>query len=72
MFVDYAGTTLAVIDGLTGEAMTAQLFVAVLGASSLTYAEATWTQIWRLASQMRTDRRRSTGCETSERCRMHE
>src|SRR5215469_9470836 len=44
MFVDYAGTTLAVIDGSTGEAMTAQLFVAVLGASSLTYAEATWTQ----------------------------
>jgi transposase len=44
MFVDYAGTTLAVMDGLTGEVMTAQLFVAVLGASSLTYAEATWTQ----------------------------
>src|SRR5215469_18140439 len=44
MFVDYAGTTLAVIDGLTGEVMTAQLFVAVLGASSLIYAEATWTQ----------------------------
>src|SRR6516225_4297477 len=44
LFVDYAGTTLTVIDGLTGEAMAAQLFVAVLGASSLTYAEATWTQ----------------------------
>jgi transposase len=44
MFVDYAGTTLAVIDGLTGEVLTAQLFVAVLGASSLTYADATWTQ----------------------------
>jgi transposase len=44
MFVDYAGTTLDVIDGLTGELLTAQLFVAVLGASSLTYAEATWTQ----------------------------
>src|SRR5262245_52428980 len=44
MFVDYAGTTLDVIDASTGEAMTAQLFVAVLGASSLTYAEATWTQ----------------------------
>src|SRR5579864_7978495 len=29
---------------VTGEVMTAQLFVAVLGASSLTYAEATWTQ----------------------------
>jgi transposase len=44
MFVDYAGTTLEVIDGSTGEVMTAQLFVAVLGASSYTYAEATWTQ----------------------------
>jgi transposase len=43
-FVDYAGTTLTVSNGLTGEAMTAQLFVAVLGASSYTYAEATWTQ----------------------------
>ena len=44
MFVDYAGTTLEVIDASTGEMMTAQLFVAVLGASSYTYAEATWTQ----------------------------
>ena len=44
MFVDYAGTTLTVMDGLTGEVRKAQLFVAVLGASSYTYAEATWTQ----------------------------
>src|SRR6516162_5986261 len=44
MFVDYAGTTLEVIDPSTGEVMTAQLFVAALGASSYTYAEATWTQ----------------------------
>src|SRR6185503_4435407 len=44
MFVDYAGTTLEVIDASTGEALTAQLFVAALGASSYTYAEATWTQ----------------------------
>src|SRR6185312_11954375 len=44
MFVDYAGTTLAVIDAATGEVRTAQLFVAVLGASNYTYAEATWTQ----------------------------
>jgi transposase len=44
MFVDYAGTTLAVIDAATGEARTAQVFVAVLGASNYTYAEATWTQ----------------------------
>ena len=44
MFVDYAGQTIEVIDGLTGEVHEAQLFVAVLGASSYTYAEATWTQ----------------------------
>jgi len=33
MFVDYAGTTLTVIDASTGETRTAQLCVAVLGAS---------------------------------------
>jgi transposase len=44
MFVDYAGATMEVIDGLTGEIRTAQIFVATLGASSYTYAEATWTQ----------------------------
>jgi transposase len=44
LFVDYAGATVEVIDGLTGEIRTAQIFVATLGASSYTYAEATWTQ----------------------------
>ncbi len=44
LFVDYAGTTLEVIDGTTGEVITVQLFVAALGASNQTYAEATWTQ----------------------------
>jgi len=44
LFVDYAGTTLEVIDGTSGEVITAQLFVAALGASNYTYAEATWTQ----------------------------
>lgn len=44
MFVDYAGATLEVIDGITGEIRPAQVFVAVLGASSHTYAEATWRQ----------------------------
>lgn len=34
MFVDYAGTTLEVVDGATGEARVCQLFVAVLGASN--------------------------------------
>jgi transposase len=44
MFVDYAGQTIGFTDGLTGEVVTCQLFVAVLGASSYTYAEATLTQ----------------------------
>jgi transposase len=44
LFVDYAGTTLEVINGATGGARTAQLFVAALGASNYTYAEATWSQ----------------------------
>lgn len=44
MFVDYAGQTVEVIDGVTGEVRRAQIFVAVLGASNLTYAEARWTQ----------------------------
>lgn len=44
MFVDYAGQTIDIMDGLTGEVHAAQLFVAVLGASSYTFAEATWTQ----------------------------
>jgi transposase len=43
-FVDYAGTTLGVTDPDTGEIRQAQVFVAVLGASNLTYCEATWTQ----------------------------
>lgn len=45
LFVDYAGDTVpVVIDRLTGEIREAQIFVAVLGASSFTYAEASWTQ----------------------------
>ena len=45
LFVDYAGDTVPVIvDRLTGQVRAAQIFVAVLGASSFTYAEASWTQ----------------------------
>ena len=44
LFVDYAGQTVEVVDGRTGELRQAQVFVATLGASSYTYAEATWTQ----------------------------
>jgi transposase len=44
LFVDYAGQCAAVVDRRTGEIRQAQIFVAVLGASNYTYAEATWTQ----------------------------
>ena len=44
LFVDYAGQTVEVVDGRTGEVRRAQVFVAAMGASSYTYAEATWTQ----------------------------
>ena len=44
LFVDYAGQTMAVTDRWTGELREAQIFVAVLGASNYSYAEATWSQ----------------------------
>ncbi len=44
LFVDYAGQTVPVIDRVTGEVHEAQIFVAVLGVSNYSYAEATWTQ----------------------------
>jgi transposase len=43
-FVDYSGKRIPIIDALSGEVRTAEIFVAVLGASNLTYAEASWTQ----------------------------
>ena len=44
LFIDYCGPTVDVIDRSSGEVRRAQIFVAVLGASSYTYAEATWSQ----------------------------
>lgn len=44
LFVDYCGPTVPFIDTATGEVVGAQIFVAVWGASSYTYAEATRTQ----------------------------
>ena len=44
LFVDFAGRTGEVVDGGTGEIIPVQIFVAVLGASSFTYAEAVWSQ----------------------------
>lgn len=44
LFVDYSGKKVPIVDPVTGVVHEAEIFVAVLGASSLTYAEATWTQ----------------------------
>jgi transposase len=41
LFVDYAGQTVPLVNPKTGEISQAHLFIAVLGASSYTYAEAT-------------------------------
>ena len=44
IFIDYCGPTVPVVDRSSGEMRKAQVFVAVLGASSYTFAEATWSQ----------------------------
>jgi len=44
MFVDYAGKKPTIVDPITGEVEEVELFVAVLGASSYTFAEATRSQ----------------------------
>jgi len=43
MFVDYCGQTVSVVNKESGESREAEVFVAVLGSSSHTYAKATWT-----------------------------
>ena len=44
LFVDYTGQTVPVTDPHTGEIRQAQIFVATMGASNYTYAEAQWSQ----------------------------
>jgi len=44
LFVDYAGHRPHIVDPQTGECIEVELFVAVLGASNFTYAEATLSQ----------------------------
>jgi transposase len=43
-FVDYSGKRIGIANPTTGEIHEAEIFVGVLGASSLIYAETTWTQ----------------------------
>jgi transposase len=44
LFIDYSGKKPHIVDSATGEITEVELFVAVLGASNYTYAEATRTQ----------------------------
>ena len=44
LFVDYAGKTLELVDPQTGEIRHVQFFAAILGASQLTYAQASFSQ----------------------------
>ncbi len=44
MFVDYSGVRMEVTDPATGKRRPVELFVAVMGASNYTYAEASWSQ----------------------------
>jgi hypothetical protein len=44
LFVDWAGDTMPVFDPTTGEEHRVPIFVAALGASNYTYAEARWTE----------------------------
>lgn len=44
LFIDYAGQTASIVDPKTGEITEAQIFVATLGASNYTFAEASLSQ----------------------------
>jgi transposase len=44
LFVDWTGDTVPVFDAMSGEERRAHIFVAVLGASNYTYAEARWSE----------------------------
>jgi transposase len=44
LFVDFAGDTVAVFDAASGQSRPAHVFVAALGASNYTYAEARWSE----------------------------
>lgn len=44
MFVDYAGMTMGIYDQIAKQMREAEIFIAVLGASNYTYAQASWSQ----------------------------
>ena len=44
LFVDFAGVTIEVFDAASGQVRVAHIFIAALGASNYTYAEARWSE----------------------------
>lgn len=44
MYIDFAGDKLEIADAMTGETHNAEVFVAILPCSQLTYCEAVWSQ----------------------------
>jgi len=44
LFIDYAGQTIPLVDPSTGQCLEAQIFIAVLGASNYTFAQASLAQ----------------------------
>lgn len=82
LFVEYSGNKPRVVDPTTGEVTEAELFVAVLGASNLTYVEATRTQTiadWigshrgeRIASHARSARRGQHTTTTTHMQKSHQ
>ena len=63
LFVDYAGATIAIHNRDTGEVDQAAIFVAAMGFSSYTFAEATWSQ--QLPCWIGSHIRGSRGCSRS-------
>ena len=59
LFVDYAGMSPRIVDPVTGEVIEVELFVAVLGASNYTFAEATGRSRFRTSSRASPARSRS-------------
>ncbi len=58
--IDYAGDTVPIVDAKTGEVTQASIFVAVLGASSYTFAEASLNPPSRSVSDTCTQRKKES------------
>jgi len=68
LFVDWAGSTIPLLDRETGQRHDASLFLAVLGASSYTYAEATANQQMESWNRRRSTRSCSADPHNSRSC----